>query len=252
MRTCEPLSPRCVIKILSEGLPVWRYLTNEDRYWNALDLVIVILSLPLFPFEGAAIKLIRMVRLVRLVKILKRVPQLYIIVQGLIGGLKSMFYICVLMLLILYIYAIAGCSVFRENNPWHYNNIGQAFVTLFRAATLEDWTDIMYIDVYGCDKYKGHFGVYGADGYITEGAGAGDDADDLAFAQNRVCDSPRAQPFLAVVYWISYIVIVSLIMLSLFVGTVTMSMAETMDMMALEMETKKRKAALIKNMKQMV
>ena len=26
-------------------------------------------------------------------------------------------------------------------------------LTLFRCATLEDWTDVMYINMYGCHKY---------------------------------------------------------------------------------------------------
>ena len=31
-------------------------------------------------------------------------------------------------------------------------------LSLFRASTLEDWTDIMYINIYGCNKYSS--GVY--------------------------------------------------------------------------------------------
>jgi len=33
--------------------------------------------------------------------------------------------------------------------------------TLFRCSTLEDWTDVMYINMFGCDKY-------GYDGMLLE------------------------------------------------------------------------------------
>jgi voltage-gated sodium channel len=26
-------------------------------------------------------------------------------------------------------------------------------LTLFRVATLEDWTDLMYLNAYGCEKF---------------------------------------------------------------------------------------------------
>jgi hypothetical protein len=29
-------------------------------------------------------------------------------------------------------------------------------VTLFRCATMEDWTDVMYVSMYGCNMY--HYG----------------------------------------------------------------------------------------------
>ena len=49
----------------------------------------------------------------------------------------------------------------RAHTHTHTNlppSIPIAILSLFRAATLEDWTDIMYINIYGCDKYAS--GVY--------------------------------------------------------------------------------------------
>ena len=60
---------------------------------------------------------------------------------------KSAVYICILMLLVFYLFAIAAINFFRDNDPWHFSNIGITFVTLFRVATLEDWTDVMYINM---------------------------------------------------------------------------------------------------------
>ena len=66
-----------------------------------------------------------------------------------VGGLRSIGYIVLLLFLIFYLFAIAGITLFRENDPYHWRDVGTALMTLFRAATLEDWTDVMYIGIYG-------------------------------------------------------------------------------------------------------
>ena len=47
----------------------------------------------------------------------------------------------------------AGIMFFGANDPLHFRSVPVALLSLFRAATLEDWTDIMYISIFGCDKY---------------------------------------------------------------------------------------------------
>ena len=227
----------CGVKFIACGLAPWRYLhpSNDEWVWNAFDFSVFFLSLPIFPFKGDSIKLLRLFRLARLVKVIKSFPQLYIIVMGLIGGMKSIGFIIILMSLIFYLYAIAGITFFRENDPWHWLNLGRAFVTLFRACTLEDWTDIMYINLFGCDQFYNHFGIYAnPDGTLAEN-----------------CRSPVANPVVSPLYWISFVVVAALVVLSLFVGAVTMSMSQTMETMKEEMEEAERKATLLKNIQQM-
>ena len=50
-------------------------------------------------------------------------------------------------------------TVFGKNDPFHFGDLGSAMLTLFRIATQEDWTDIMYFNMFGCDKW----GDYGSD-----------------------------------------------------------------------------------------
>ena len=68
----------------------------------------------------------------------------------------------------------AGIYLFGANDPWHFGDLATAMLTLFRCATLEDWTDVMYINIYGCHRYGG--GIYAYDKVteeeITEGAPA--------------------------------------------------------------------------------
>ena len=79
----------------------------------------------------------------RLLKLVGKVKQLQVIVTGLAKGLSSVSYIMVLMLLIFYLFAVMGVGSFRANDPFHFGSLGVAMVTLFRCATLEDWTDVM-------------------------------------------------------------------------------------------------------------
>lgn len=74
------------------------------------------------------------------------------------AGIKAVGYIAILLFLVFYIFAVAGMIAFRENDPFHFRSIPVTLVTLFRAATMEDWTDIMYISIYGCDKFPS--GIY--------------------------------------------------------------------------------------------
>ena len=62
-----------------------------------------------------------------------------------------------LFLLIMYIYAIMGVTLFKNrsykhsehleltlSNPDPYGDLGEAFFSLFRILTVEDWTDLRY------------------------------------------------------------------------------------------------------------
>ena len=68
--------------------------------------------------------------------------------------MQSVVYVAMLMLLIFYLYGCIGFIVFREEDPAHFDTIIEAFVfTLFRACTLEDWTDLFYTSYFGCESY---------------------------------------------------------------------------------------------------
>merc|ERR1719181_1320076 len=106
--------------------------------------------------------ILRLFRLARLLKLIGKVPKLQVIVLGLIAGLKAVVYIAILLFLVFFLFATAGIMFFGANDPLHFRSVPIALLSLFRAATLEDWTDIMYISIFGCDKYTS--GLY----YVKE------------------------------------------------------------------------------------
>ena len=135
----------CVVKIAAEELAPWRYWLGPEWKWNNFDFVIVVFCLPGVPVSDYFPVAAALARLARIAKIIRKVPQLQMSVMGLLGGLSSIGYIVVLLFLIFYLFAIAGIMFFRENDPWHFGNVGLALLTLFRMSTLEDWTDVMCV-----------------------------------------------------------------------------------------------------------
>ena len=65
-----------------------------------------------------------------------------------------------LLFIVLYLYGILGMILFYYNDPWHFGTLTRALVSLFRASTLEDWTDIMYINYFKCDGKEYDSGIY--------------------------------------------------------------------------------------------
>jgi voltage-gated sodium channel len=180
------------------------------------------MSMPFIPV-GSAIAALRLVRLMRLVKLLNKIPKLRMLLQGLIAGMGQIGYISALMLLVFYLFGVLGIIMFRDNDPWHWLNVIVALETLFRMATLEDWSDVFYINFYGCDVYDS--GLYVTDETLLENGEWG-----LELGM-QLCDMPGAMPVLSALFFFSFIIISSLVLLSMFIGAITISMSECVELM---------------------
>jgi voltage-gated sodium channel len=134
--TLVVFSAECVLKIVSEGTQPWHYFTDsENGSVNAFDFVIVVASLALVDSDnGGTVSALRMLRLVRLLTFVKGAPVLRVIVVGLIQGIKSVVYIVVLLLLVVYIFAILGTMLFGINDPVHFGNVAISMLTLFQVS----------------------------------------------------------------------------------------------------------------------
>jgi hypothetical protein len=89
--------------------------------------------------------------------------------------------------------------LFKKNDSWHFQNLHMAMITLFRCATLEDWADVMYTNMFGCDKF----------GYS-------------AFPQ--LCTSPEAWGAISTLYFVVFVLVGAMVLLNLFVGVITTNM----------------------------
>ncbi|MGD8914333.1 MAG: ion transporter [Candidatus Thiodiazotropha sp.] len=114
-----------------------------SKGWNIFDFLIVTASLiPVDDSEAALLgRLLRVFRVLRLVSI---IPELRILMNAFVTAIPRMGYVSLLMFIIFYIYAAMGSMFFSDINRELWGNITIAMLTLFRIATFEDWTDVMY------------------------------------------------------------------------------------------------------------
>ncbi|WP_337868367.1 ion transporter [Meiothermus sp.] len=166
--------------------------------WNVFDFLIVVGSL--LPGLGAYAVAARLLRLLRVLRLIRTLPDLQIILGALLRSIPSIGYVLLLMLLLLYVYAVAGVFLFGANDPFHFGNLHTALLTLFSILTLEGWVDVLRVQYLGCERFE--------------------------LPDPALCVQPQAQPLVAVVYMVSFVLLGTLVFLNLLVGIVVNSMDE--------------------------
>ncbi len=128
-----------IIRMLAEG----SLRAFFSRGWNVFDFVIVAASMiPIGPGDTALLgRLLRIFRVLRLISI---IPELRVLMNAFLHAIPRMGYVSLMMFIIFYIYAAMGSIFFERINPDLWENITISMLTLFRVATFEDWTDVMY------------------------------------------------------------------------------------------------------------
>jgi len=245
----------CLVKFVAEEFQPWKFFNSA---WNSFDFVVVAGSF--LPAAGSLVTMLRLLRLLRVLKLVKSLPALAVIVNALIMGLSSIGFIGVILGLCFYLFAILGMILFKANDPWHFGSLHTSILTLFRCATGEDWTDVMYINVYGCGKVPWTDQYGGAwNENITKADGDDDDfyviidredkkwytdmdqASDT-FGQEFPCqyaDYP-GKSAVAAFYFIFFMLLGSLVLLTLFIGVICTAMDEAQQAQKEEEELEER------------
>ena len=183
-----------VVKMGAEWPKPHKYFGDS---WNVFDFTIV--AVCFIPGMGAYGVILRLVRLLRVLKLLSALPRLQMLVGALLKSVPSMAYVSMLLGLLFYVYACAAVFIFGDNDPVHFQTLHLAFLSLFRIVTLEDWTDIMYINMYGCDEY-GYGGM------------------------EQMCTQPQAMPVVSALFFVSFVLIGTMVVLNLFIGVIMQGM----------------------------
>ncbi|RMB93774.1 hypothetical protein DUI87_29766 [Hirundo rustica rustica] len=169
-------SLECLLKIMAFG--VLNYFRDA---WNVFDFVTVLGSITdilVTEFGNNFINLsfLRLFRAARLIKLLRQGYTIRILLWTFVQSFKALPYVCLLIAMLFFIYAIIGMQV---RHPWVqvFGNIGieeeddesaitqhnnfrtffQALMLLFRSATGEAWHEIMLSCLSGkpCDENSG-------------------------------------------------------------------------------------------------
>lgn len=108
--------------------------------WNIFDTVIVIFSL--LP-AGESVLLLRLLRIFRVLRLISFIPELRELIEALVRSLSKLGYVCLLLFIILYIYAVFGSMAFNEIDPGRWGDLGKALITLVQVLTLSSWEQVM-------------------------------------------------------------------------------------------------------------
>lgn len=205
------------IKILAKGNKPQNYFKNP---WNVFDFLIVVACLlePIFVLGGEFLPVLRLARILRVLRLVTAIPKLQLLVTCLLKSLPSMFYVSILLFLLFYVYGTLAVFFYGENDPIHFRNLQSSILTLFRVVTLEDWTDVMYINMYGSDNY----------GYSAKDF-------------SKWTPNPSASPLGAAIFFVSFVLIGTMIVLNLVIGVIMNSMDESNKELAIQQELDRRK-----------
>jgi voltage-gated sodium channel len=206
-----------IIKIIAEGKKPLNYFKNP---WNLFDFIIVAACLlePFLPINSTFLPVLRWARILRVLRLVSTLPKLQLLVSCLLKSLPSMFYVSMLLGLLFYIYGTMAVFLYAENDPIHFRNLQTSVLSLFQVVTQDDWTDIMYINMYGSENY----------GYSGQ---------DLQKWNPTSSSSPAGAAF----FFVSFVLIGTLIVLNLVIGVIMSSMEESHAEMAIQKEIDRRK-----------
>ncbi|XP_064171819.1 voltage-dependent P/Q-type calcium channel subunit alpha-1A-like isoform X9 [Anguilla rostrata] len=196
-------SMECVLKIIAFG--VLNYFKDA---WNIFDCVTVLGSITDILVTELGnnfinLSFLRLFRAARLIKLLRQGETIRILLWTFVQSFKALPYVCLLIAMLFFIYAIIGMQLFGNigieeeegdsaiNQHNNFRTFFQALMLLFRSATGEAWHDIMLSCLGGkdCDPRSG----------IKE---------------------PECGSEFAYLYFVSFIFLCSFLMLNLFVAVI--------------------------------
>lgn len=131
-----------VIEIVIRYLAINSARKFFSNGWNIFDTIIVVGSL--IPAGGSGVLLARLLRVFRVLRLVSIIPELRLLINALLRAIPQMSYIALLMFVIFYIYGAVGSFIFEDINEVLWGDVSISMLTLFRVATFEDWTDVMY------------------------------------------------------------------------------------------------------------
>ena len=112
-----------------------RFFTNDEKWWNIFDFVIIAVSI--FAVEYSVLRALRILRVLRL---LSAVPSIRLVTDAVLRTIPAMLSIAALLGVFFYVYAVLCVNFFSQNFPEWFGNIPRALYSLFQIMTLESWS----------------------------------------------------------------------------------------------------------------
>jgi len=183
-------------------------------------LVSLVLQLFLAVSVGAQATIIRSFRIGRIFRLVQKAKHLKVIFTTFLITIPSLANVGGLLFLLIYIYSILGVFLFAKvkqqdtlNRHANFSSFWTAFITLIRMSTGENWNDLMV----ECSKQKGLlFDCMPDPSYEEIQANGG---------EPNGCGNPTA----AMLFFISFMLVVSFIFLNLFIAIILQGFGRTSE-----------------------
>ena len=103
-----------------------------------------------------------------------------------------------------YVFGIVGIFLFGANDRQHWGSLAKAMMSVWQVETLDGWDNIMYVNMYGCERY----------GY--------------PFTKVE-CQNPRAFGWISALYFCSLILVGAWMLPTVIIGITTIAFAESTE-----------------------
>ncbi|XP_074595082.1 sodium voltage-gated channel paralytic isoform X1 [Brevipalpus obovatus] len=138
--------------------------------WNIFDFIIVILSIAgstlkdlieNYFFSPTLLRVVRVVKIGRVLRLVKGARGIRTLLFALAMSLPALFNICLLLFLVIFIYAIFGMSFFMNvkkrwglDDTFNFGTFFKSFILLFQMCTSAGWSDVLagIMDESKCEK----------------------------------------------------------------------------------------------------
>jgi voltage-gated sodium channel len=109
--------------------------------WNVFDFVVITAAfVPGLRQNATVLRLIRLLRIVRVISVL---PEVRVLIRGMVRSLPPIGSMAVLALLLVYLYGMVGWLLFHTEDPGRWGDLGDSMLNLFVMLTLEEWPRYM-------------------------------------------------------------------------------------------------------------
>ena len=119
-----------VVRICAKGLKFFR------DPWGVFDFLVV--AITLIP-SNESLSVLRALRALRVFRTVSTMPRLRRIVAALLHAVPAVGAIIALLLLVFYVFSVIATTVFGQEFPEWFGNIGASMFTFFQIMTFESW-----------------------------------------------------------------------------------------------------------------
>eukprot|EP00095_Tigriopus_kingsejongensis_P003327 snap_masked-scaffold524_size146631-processed-gene-0.4 protein:Tk03327 transcript:snap_masked-scaffold524_size146631-processed-gene-0.4-mRNA-1 annotation:"sodium channel protein para" len=163
----------CVLKIFA----LRQYYFKEP--WNVFDFVVVILSIlgivlsdliEKYFVSPTLLRVVRVAKIGRVLRLVKGARGIRTLLFALAMSIPALFNICLLLFLVMFIFAIFGMSFFMNvkhrgtlDNVYNFETFGQSMILLFQMSTSAGWDGVLngLMNEEDCQKDNPETGVAG-------------------------------------------------------------------------------------------